>query len=304
MGAIPPSLPHGRLLCGTVLTAAFDRSLADYVRELALGPVETGCVPMALAEAWGAPAMAGRRYALLAGASPAPGFLRLVEGEGVEGYRPLASLGWVAFELSVRDSFALHARLDREAFPVLGAPKLVPGFDNFIPFQVRGRAGEVLYLNTVREPSMAGLDLPPAEAEVDRMFIAVLAAADRAASVRFQVEALGLEEGETWVIPYSMINMSFGLPEDHRTALTMTKMGRMPVVEVDQYPPAAGPRPAARGELPPGNALVSLAVRSLKAVRAPFLGPPVALDGPLYAGARAAVVRGPEGGLFELLERP
>ncbi|MFN7177561.1 MAG: hypothetical protein ACK4MX_11820, partial [Thermaurantiacus sp.] len=215
-------LGHGRLMCGTVLAPDFSASLGDYARELGLRLIADGEVPMALAAAWGAPAMAGRRFALLQGAGATPGFLRLVEGSEAPGYRPLSSFGWVAFECSVRDAFALHERIDTAAFPVLGAPKLVPGFDNFIPFQVAGRAGEVLYLNTVLKASMAGLDLPHAAAEVDRMFIAVLAAADREESVRFQLEALGLEQGETWVIPYSMINTSFGLPPDFQTAMTMT----------------------------------------------------------------------------------
>lgn len=297
-------LGHGRLMCGTVLAPDFPASLGDYARELALRVVEDGEIPVALAAAWGAPAMAGRRFALLQGEGATSGFLRLVEGTEVPGYRPLSSFGWVAFECSVRDAFALHDRIDQQAFPVLGAPKLVPGFDNFIPFQVAGRAGEVLYLNTVLKASMAGLDLPHASAEVDRMFIAVLAARDREESLRFQTEALGLEEGETWTIPYSMINNSFGLPADFQTAMTMTRVGRMPVAEVDQYPPAATARPVAPGELPPGNALVSLIVKDLDAITAPFLGPPVTLDGPLYAGQRAATVRGPEGALFELLERP
>jgi hypothetical protein len=101
-----------------------------------------------------------------------------------------------------------------------------------------------------------------------------------------------------------MINNSFGLPSDFETAMTMTRVGRMPVAEVDQYPPGAVPRPVAPGELPPGNALVSLIVCDLNAVSARFLGPPVTLDGPLYGGHRAATVQGPEGALFELLERP
>ena len=304
MGERSGQCRHGRLMCGTVLAPDFEASLADYRHELELGVVEEGRVPDSLAACWGAPAMAGRRFALLAGEGASPGFLRLVEGRGVAGYRPLCSFGWAAFECTVADAFALHESIDKTAFAVLGAPKLVPGFDNFIPFQVRGRSGEVLYLNTVLNGSMAGLDLPHAKAPVDRMFIAVLAAGDRAASVRFQVEALGLEEGETWIIPYSMINQSFGLPEDHQTAMTMTKAGRMPVAEVDQYPNGATARAGAPGELPPGNALVSLFVADLDAIGAPFLGPPVRLDGPLYGGGRTATVRGPEGALFELLEQP
>lgn len=294
---------HGGLLCGTVVAPDFAAALADYRRELALEVVEEGRVSPDLARSWGAPAQVAQPYALLAPREGGSGgFLRLVRGTPVPDHRPLRSYGWAAFELTVRDAFALHARIDQEAFRVLGAPKLVPGFSNFIPFQVAGRSGEVLYLNTVLESRMSGLDLPHAQAEVDRMFIAVLAAEDRAATVRFHVEALGFEEGESFTIPYSMINDSFGLPADHLTTMTMTKVGRMPANEVDGYPEAARHRPRAPGELPPGNALVTFAVRSLDKVAVPFLEPPVVRQGPLYRGARVASVIGPSEERMELVE--
>jgi hypothetical protein len=247
-----------------------------------------------------------RPFALLAAPGGAGCFVRLVEGAAVPDYRALRHFGWAAFELTVRDAFALHARidarLDRAAFKVVGEPKLVPGFDNFIPFQVEGRAGEILYLNTVLKGSMAELDLPYAEAEVDAIFIAVLAAEDRGATLAFHRDALGFAEGETYVIPYSMINRSFGLPDDVETAMTMTRTGRIPASEVDQYPPEASERPRAIGELPPGNAMVTFALASLEAVAAPFIEPPVARDGALYRGRRVATVRGPASELVELVE--
>lgn len=302
-GQMPELFSHGAILCGTVNTPVFEASLADYCAQLAMRVVEEGRVSPDLARSWGAPAQVGRRFALLAPAEGGSGgFLRLVEGTAVEGYRALASHGWAAFEMTVRDSFALHARIEQAAFRVLGAPKLVPGFTTFVPFQVEGRAGEVLYLNTVLERRTGGLVLPVAEAEVDRMFIAVLAAEDRAATLAFHVEALGFEEGETFTFPYSMINQSFGLPEDHPTTLTMTKVGEMPASEIDQYPQAAVFRPRAPGELPPGNALVTFALRSLDAVKAPFVEPPQVRQGPLYRGRRVATVIGPAEERMELVE--
>lgn len=292
----------GRILCGTVVTPDFDSSLADYRRELGLALVEEARVSPDLARSWGSPAQAARRSGLLVAPGGAGCFVRLVEGAPVADYRPLRHFGWAAFEFTVQDAFALHERIDQAAFKVIGEPKLVPGFDNFIPFQVEGRAGEILYLNTVLKGSMADLDLPYAKAEVDAIFIAVLAAEDRAATVAFHCQALGFAEGETYVIPYSMINQSFGLPADFPTAMTMTRTGRMPASEVDQYPPDASARPRATGELPPGNALVSFAVASLESVRAPFIEPPTSRDGPLYRGRRVATVRGPSSELVELIE--
>lgn len=293
---------HGRIKCGTVVTPAFEASLDDYTRLLGLAIAEESVVAPELAAAWGAPGSAGKRMALLTSASDSPGFLRLVEGNAVPGFRSVTTFGWAAYEMTVADCFALFEDIKGSAFNVIGAPKLVPGFDNFIPFQVTGRGGEVLYLNQVLQSSMAGLDLPAAAAKVDFMFIAVLAAADRAASVRFHVDALAFAEGDTYALPYSVINAAFGLPDDHISEITMTCVGRLPASEVDQYPPAATARPMAAGELPPGNAMISFLHRDLSEVRARFLAPPVLRDGPLYAGRRTACVHGAAGELIELIE--
>ena len=294
---------HGRIKCGTINTPDYEASLRDYRERLEFGVAEESRVSESLAALWGAPAMAGKRMALLASSSGAGGFLRLVEGTAVPDYRPLRSYGWASWEMTCREVFALHDRIAGKGFDVIGPPKLVPGFDNFIPFQVTGRAGEVLYLNEVLNGAMSDLDLPDAGATVDFMFIAILAAPDRAAAVRFHVEALGFTEGQTYVIPYSVINTSFGLPDDFTTAMTMTKVGRLPGSEVDQYPDGTVERPVAPGELPPGNALLSFIVDSLEAVRAPFLAPPAVQPGPMYGGRRVACVRGAAGELIELIER-
>lgn len=293
---------HGRIKCGTVATPAFAESLADYVDRLALRVADTGEISPELAASWGTPASAGRRFALLESASASPGFLRLVEATAVPAYRPLRSFGWASYEMTCQAVFDLHARIAGQGFEVIGAPKLVPGFDNFIPFQVTGRAGEVLYLNEVLQSSMSGLDLPRAEAPVDFTFIAILAAPDAAAAVRFHVERLGFEAGETYVIPYSVINNAFGFAADHKTRMTMTRVGRLPATEVDQYPDGTVERPTAPGELPPGNAMVSFITRSLAAIGAPLIAPPARHAGPMYAGRRSACVRGAAGELIELIE--
>jgi catechol 2,3-dioxygenase-like lactoylglutathione lyase family enzyme len=293
---------HGRIKCGTVNTPTFDASLDDYTGRLGVGIVTQGVVPPELAALWGAPASTGKRTALLGSSSASPGYLRLVEGTPVSGYRPLRTYGWASFEITCQDVFALHDRIAGNGFDVVGPPKLVPGFDTFIPFQVSGRAGEVLYLNEVLKPHAGSVGLPTAAAPVDFTFIVILAAKDRAAAVAWHVDALGFEEAETYVIPYSVINQSFGLPDDFQTAMTMTKVGELAGTEVDQYPDGTTERPAAPGELPPGNAMVSFIVRDLDAVRAPFVAPPAATSGPMYDGRRVACVRGASGEWIELIE--
>ena len=292
----------GRIRCGTILCPDLAASESDYRDILGLALVDDQPVPEALAMAWGAPAMAGRDCRLLRAPGATPYLTRLVAGTAVPGFKPLRSFGWAAYEHTVLDCDALYARIKESVFEVIGAPKLVPGFDNFIPFQVVGRAGEVIYLNQVLNGAMDDLDLPNTSAVVDQMFIAILAAGDRAAAVDFHVRELGFEQGQTWTIPYSVINRSFGLDAATLTDMTMTKTGRMPGCEIDQYPSAATPRAVTPGELPPGNALVSFISGPLDMLKVPLLGPVARLEGALYAGRRVGCARGAAGELIELIE--
>ncbi len=292
----------GRICAGTVLCPDLAASESDYRDILGLALIDDRPVSGALAACWGAPAMAGRACRLLRAEGGTPYLTRLVEGSAVPGYRPLRSFGWAAYEHTVADGMALFARMPGSGFTVIGPPKRVPGFDNFIPFQVTGRAGEVLYLNQVLQSRMTGLALPHTAASVDQMFIAVLAAADRAATLAYHRDVLGFGEGETWTIPYSVINNSFGMPPETMTVMTMTCTGRMPACEIDQYPAAATPRPSAPGELPPGNAMVSLLTDRLEATAPGWLGPAVRIEDDLYQGRRSACVQGPAGELVELIE--
>ena len=82
----------------------------------------------------------------------------------------------------------------------------------------------------------------------------------------------------------------------------MIQKGRLPIIEVDDYPEAATARPRALGSLPPGNALVTLAVGSLNSIKAELIAPPAVRDGAIYAGRRSATVVGTAGELLELVE--
>jgi catechol 2,3-dioxygenase-like lactoylglutathione lyase family enzyme len=296
------TLTHGQLLGGLSTVPDLDRAVAAYRDVLGLQLVENGWVGAELAAHWGAPASVGARLATLQPTSGAPSFLRLVEQPDVPGFRPTRSYGWAAFEISVADVFALAAKLTGTDFPIIGPPKAIGGMSAFIPMQVLGPGREMLYLNQVLA-DMPDLDLPRAKAQVDSIFIGILATPDRAATVRWYRDLLGLEEGASFTIPYSMINRAFDLPDATPTTLTMVQKGRLPIVEVDDYPAAATPRPQHTGWLPPGNALVTLAVDRLDGLDpALFLAPPVTRPGPLYSGRRAGTVRGSAGELLELVE--
>jgi catechol 2,3-dioxygenase-like lactoylglutathione lyase family enzyme len=294
-------MKHGQILGGVVTTPDLDASLTDYEGCLGLTLIERGALGVDLAESWGCPASAGAEMAVLRPQSGAPCFIRLVEQALPQGFEPTTSFGWASYELTCQDVFSWPDRIAGSGFEIVGPPREIEGLPYFVAMQVHGRGKEMLYFNETRS-NTPGSDLPFARSPMDHIFIVILASPDRAASVAWYRDRLGLDEGGTYTIEYSMINNAFALPAGTQSSLTMIQNERMPIVEIDDYPAQATMRRGLPGCLPPGNALVSLAVDNLDALSVNFIAPPVARDGALYGGRRTATARGPAGELLELVE--
>lgn len=292
---------HGTILGGVITTPDLGAALTDYAGILGLTVVEQTTLSGDLAASWGCPASAGAAMAILQPTSGAPCFVRLVEQPVPHDFAPTRTFGWAAYEFSVQDVYGWPEKLTGSGFDIVGPPKEIAGLPYFIPMQVTGRGREMLYLNEVRENTPSS-DLPKAAAPVDKIFICILATPDRPGAVDWYKRTLGLDEGGTYTIEYTMLNKAFALPDGTQHSLTMVQAGRNPIAEVDAYPAAATPRAYPPGTLPPGNALVTLAVDSLDRPGLDWIAPPVARDGPLYGGRRACTVRGPAGELLELIE--
>ena len=291
---------HGRIKCGTVSTPDLEAALADYRDLLGLRVVEDGELAPELAASWGAPVAAGQRYALLQPQSGAACFIRLVEAPFHPGFVPTRTFGWAAFELTVKGVYDLAERVKGSGFQTVGPPKPIENLPFFVPMQVLGRGREMLYFNEVACDTPSS-DLPKAVSDIDHIFIVILATPDREGSVRFLKERLRLDEGGSYTLNYTMINKAFGLADGTQSTITMAQKGRLPIVEVDGYPPAATARPAHTGMLPPGNAIVTLAVDSLD-LGLDWIAEPARREGPLYAGRRTATARGSAGELIELIQ--
>lgn len=292
---------HGRIKCGTVSTPDLDAALLDYRDLLGLELADVGVVDAGLAASWGAPKAAGQRTALLRPRSGSPCFIRLVEAPFHPDFVPTRTYGWAAFEITVQDVYAIAERVKGSGFETIGPPKEIAGLPQFVPMQVLGRGREMLYFNQVLS-DMPTSDLPRAGSEVDHIFICILATPDRTATMHDLTERLKLAGGGTYSVNYTMINKAFGLPDGTETTIAMVQHERMPIIEVDDYPVAAAPRARHDGMLPPGNAMVTLAVKDLGTVDVDFIAPPVHRDGPLYEGRRVAAFIGSAGELTELIE--
>jgi catechol 2,3-dioxygenase-like lactoylglutathione lyase family enzyme len=288
-------LTHGRIVGGTVTTPDLDAALAGYRDTLGLELIERESILPDLAASWAAPATTGARMVTLRPQSDAPCTLRLVEQPLPPDFRPTRTFGWNAFEITVQEVFAWPERLAGSGFEIVGPPREIPGLPYFVAMQMLGRGREMIYLNEVRQDTPSS-DLPRAQSPVDHIFIVILATPDREATMRWYQDRLGLDAGGTYTIEYTMINKAFGLPDGTQSTISMLQKGRMPIVEVDGYPAAATPRDIAPGHLPPGNAIVTLAVDSLDR-DLPFITRPVVRN-----GQRTGTVRGPAGELLELVE--
>jgi catechol 2,3-dioxygenase-like lactoylglutathione lyase family enzyme len=299
-----PFQSHGRVIAGTVTVPSLDAALTVYRDLFGLIEVERGPVPADLVASWGCPANAGAPSALLQPASGAPCFIRLVEQQMPDAFVPTTSYGWASYEISVQQVFDWAERIAAATdagITIVGPPREIPSLPFFVAMQMHGPGKEMLYFNEVRMDTPT-TDLPKAASPVDHIFITILAAHDRAASVAWYRDIIGLDEADSYTLNYTMINKAFGLPNGTQSSLTMMQAGRMPIFEIDDYPPEATPRPHDPGHLPPGNALVTMAVRSFDGLEVEWITSPVTREGALYAGRRTGTVRGPSEELLELVE--
>ncbi|WFL76382.1 VOC family protein [Altererythrobacter arenosus] len=296
------SIAHGTILGGLSTVPDLEQALRAYRDVLGLELVEQSKIDAGLAACWGCPANVGSPYAVLRPVSGEPCWFRLVEQPDHPDFRPTRSFGWAAFECTVEDVWRWPDALPEDLFTIVGPPKNIENMKpTFIPMQALGPGREMIYLNQVLVPE-SDLLLPPARSPVDRIFICVLAATDREKAIAWYREALGLERGADYTIPYTMINKAFELAPDTLTTLTMIQHARMPIVEIDDYPAAATERPRHADMLPPGNALVTLAMRDLDTCQVEWISPPSDRSGALYEGRRVATTVGPSGELVECVE--
>jgi hypothetical protein len=290
-----------RLRAATLLTPDPGAASQRYVDWLDYKRVEEGEVGLELAESWGAPASAGKAFAVVQPASGAEIYLRFIQGETAPGYEPLKTLGWAAIEICNQDVMAVNERMVRSPFEIIGPPKLIEGLPTIHPMQVKGPDGEIVYLTEIKDLS-EGSGLPKPASLIDHLFIMVLACSDMQRSAEWFCGNLGFTLDPPISLVYSMINDAFDLAPDAQHQLAMGGDGGDVFIEFDQYPSAVSPRPAHASELPPGIALCTVTHPNLDLIKAPWITVPAPRAGVVYKGRRSGVLRGPDDTLMEVVE--
>jgi hypothetical protein len=285
----------------TIATTDLDGLVDTYERCLAYGTVERGTVGAAQAASWAAPAVAGRRYALLSPAGRGDAYLRFVESRRPDGYAPFRHLGWNAAEHIVQNCDSLGECLKQSPFEIVGPPEDLSFSDQIRAMQVRGPADEVLYLTEIKS-KLPIFDTPDARFPVDRVFIVILGGRTMDEVQDWYATHLGVPRSPVIPSRISVLANAYGESPDTLYSIAALPLSGQAFIEADAMPAAVLQRPCLPGELPPAISMVTFEVGTLPE-NLPWFTAPQRFDGLANAGGRSAVCRGPAGELIELVER-
>jgi hypothetical protein len=231
----------GPVICCVLITADLNACVDAYCDWLFQTVTSRFTLDGASARAIGYPELAGTTAASLANRRGRE-WLLMLEASSATPRNPLSTHGWLAQEILVEDVDSLVKSLADSPFTVLRPPADLDVSDRIRASQVRGPAGEILYLTQVKGP-VPPFELPHCEAAVDHLFIPVLSTPDRDASLG-DYAALGANEGMRFDTRISVVNQELGLPLEQRHPVATLQLRGPALIEIDHIT-AATPAPAA-----------------------------------------------------------
>ena len=207
----------GPISCVTI--AAPDLGAMEEAYEL-LGYQSTGGgrVSGELAKFWGAEAVEGAQFLLMAPATTTGFHFRFVEQPETEGYAAYRCWGWNAAELMVQDTDALEKQLMGTPFHILGPPADLSITDAIRAMQVQGPAKEFLYLTMFKRRTE--FDVPRRWISSTATFIVILGGPSVEMLGDAWGERFGLSYGEPRPVRITVMGQVYGLPYDHRFMLS------------------------------------------------------------------------------------
>ncbi len=248
-------------ITGITLATADLRAAEDaYARYLGFRVGGRGRIAAAEAKAWNRPAAAGAACVSMHPQAADDFRMRFVEVPGTAGYRAFSSFGWNAAELIVADVDAMADELAGSPFEILGPPQDLSFTDAIRAMQVRGPAGEILYLTQFKR-SLPTLPAPPVRGMVDRVFIVIVGGPSLDDLTGFYTATFGVSPPQRMESPVKAMSEVFGLSPEHRFRIAALPLQGMCYIEADQMPPAASEPVVAPGQLPPGIAVVTFGCR-------------------------------------------
>ncbi len=284
----------GKISCVTVSAPDLEAIETVYTRNFGYSVVERSVVSKEQAELWKAPNMAGANMLIMNPASGTDFVFRFVERPKQNDYVSLTDWGWNASEVLVENVDELDTRLTDGDFEILGEPKNLSFTDDIRAMQLRGPAEEVLYMTELKA-AIPGMDLPTANSFVDGTFIVILGGGDINAMIDFYHDKFGVPKADPIESRVTGLAKAFGMDIETRFPIAALGIQDQNMIEVDELPAQAGPRPNQNGMLPPGIAMVSFRCTAAAGDDA------AALAGLPYSGRKASCMTGAAGELIELL---
>lgn len=247
----------------TYSAANFDASVQAMQTCLNYKIVGAGEISKPLASLWNAPAVAGKRYSVLAPESGESFYVRFIESPVTPGYEALKTYGWNATEFLVQDVYALAKELETSPYTIIGGPRDLMENGAAIALQVRGPSDEVFYfteLNGRNFQKFYGV----ANCKVDRAFITILGVKDHAAAVdHYGSAAVSTTKIRTFGI--RVLANAHGLNPLTTEFKISSAICKEPYrIELDGYPGTARARPCLPNHLPPGMCMVTITTTSIK----------------------------------------
>jgi hypothetical protein len=240
----------------TITTPDIEASEAAYVGQLEYRVTSRGFLSEPQANVWGRPACAGRRYLVAAPAAGTDFHFRFIEDPSRSGYRAFSTHGWNAAELIVADVDAMAKRLRRGPFAIVGEPQDLSFSDAIRAMQIRGPAGEILYLTQFKR-DLPGLAAPSPRSSVDRTFIVIVGGPSLDELLAFYTSRFGIAPPDRMKSRVKAMSEAFGLSPEYRYDIAALALRDRSYIEADQMPPQAADPGCATTELPLGISIVS-----------------------------------------------
>lgn len=291
----------GPIRAVTTTASDLDAVEAAYAEHFGYRVVEKGLVAEGTAAGWGAPAVAGRPVLIMRPPSGAETYLRFVQQDLPDGFKPMTTFGWNSTELVVQDTDALQEKLKGSPFDIQFPPRQLDGFPDIRAMQGTGPAGEILYLTCIQR-SIPGYHLPVAQSFVDKCFITIVGGPDMEAMRSFYKETFGIQPGPVSEPRILILSAANGLSPETRHKLSTVRLGGQTLIEIDQFPATATPRPRPPGGLPPGMAIVTFEHTDIASLADRCIEPPAPSHLAPSAGGLTATLIGAAGELIELVE--
>jgi hypothetical protein len=214
------------------LIATDGKALIDaYTGWLHLDVADTGPLDADTAAAIDLPQLAGNPSWLLSN-TKGRRWLQVIEHKTAIPRNTLHTYGWLALEILVADVDQLAERLTESPFEILRPAADLDVSDKIRACQVRGPAGEILYLTQVTG-KVPPFDLPTCEAPVDRLFIPVLSTPSRDQSLA-QYSTISGNAGISFDTKITVVNQARNYALDQRHPVATLQLAGQALIEIDQ----------------------------------------------------------------------